>query len=820
VQVSLAFDNHIKPDKSDGRVSFNSDLAEGKDAVTTDAQGHWRIENVPNHPELELSLFVTHTQFVSDQYWQDSQKASGVTTAMLLRETATLTLKRGVFVEGRVSDKNGNPIKDALIIHGDDPYFAQPKSDFPVAADGRFKLPALPPRETNLTVIAPGWAPEMRRVQVKAGMPPQYFRMVPGRPIRLRIVDTAGKPMPNAEVVLSEWRGIKSLHNHHHPNVHDTKIPRNSDSNGIWEWTWAPATPVKLNVGWIGHAPVPLEVVGGEPARTVILKAEHRVSGRVLDAITNQPIPAFTVIPVDVFRKDFLHAERNNGKECMAGQLNFLATRTDISLRLRVEAPGYRTQDGPEFKVGDDAARIQDFRLQPSQPVAGTIVDSGGQPVANAEVLLATPTQNIDLSFDRGNQRAATSAEGRFAFPDPGEPWAVLARGNAGYAIAEFSAGQRDAGTLRLKPWASVRGQFRDGGLPVRNARILLQPIRALGLGPPRIDATLQTITGPDGRFEFPKVPPVPISVRVYIGPWKAEEFRSGPSVPLDLQPGEHVDLDLGGKGAILTGTVILTGNVPADLDCTYSLNYLVRRDGGITPPSAIRDFGFDVRRGWRENWAKTNEGLAYLGTLRYWFVKLAPDGSFRVCGVPQGEYDLAVEIYSKPSGCLVDPIARKVVRVTVTEADVARGEMTLPEIAAPVVPVAAVGDEPNFPFARADNSSGTLADYRGRYTVLHFWASWCEPCRAQLPALRRLQERFSPRGLSLLSLSLDEDPAAWEKAVQHHALGWPQGRIASNSNTGISSVPAYWLLDPSGKIVTKVNDPDDLATALGDRLK
>jgi thiol-disulfide isomerase/thioredoxin len=159
-------------------------------------------------------------------------------------------------------------------------------------------------------------------------------------------------------------------------------------------------------------------------------------------------------------------------------------------------------------------------------------------------------------------------------------------------------------------------------------------------------------------------------------------------------------------------------------------------------------------------------------------------------------------------------------VRVTVTAADAARGEMTPADVPARVAPVPAVGDTPAVAFRRADGTAGSLADVRGKYALVHFWASWCTPCKHQLPAVRRLHEQFAGRGLATLGLSVDEDAAAWQAAAGKLGVPWPQGRLAAAADAGVSGVPVYWLLDADGKLVAKVTDPDEVGKALAERLK
>jgi RNA polymerase sigma factor (sigma-70 family) len=804
-----------QPTKGDGRFQFNPTLAWGDAAAKTDVNGRWQIDNVPNRQDVQFRLFVTHPDYLSDEVWDETAKASGVTATGLRAATATLTLKPGVVVTGTVTDPTGKPVVGAVVIHGRQHYAMTRSVKYVTDADGRYRLSALPAAPTLLTVLSKGWAPQMRTVELKPGLPAQDFRLAAGQPVRLRVVDPGGNPVPSPTITLKEWQGsqaIYSAHDPNHPPVPPTGPSRTTDADGSWHWADAPAEPVKVWIGARGFAAQDLEVVGGKTDQTVTLKPEHRVRGSVTDAVTGKPIAAFTVVPVDVFGKDRLYAERNNAVAGKAGRLDFLAWRTDIPVRLRVEAAGYRSQTGRAFRAGDDAARSQDFKLQPSRPLTGLVVNADGRPVAQARVSLATPTEPIQ-SADGGDHRTVTDAAGRFTFPDPGEPWAVVAQTAGGVATATFPADAADAGTLKLRPWATVRGRFEQGGKPVAGARVFLNRVRLDRPDRPRVDDGQQVLTGPDGRFEFPHVAPGPVQVHVGLGPWSDPGYSSAPSVPLDLKPGDRPDLVLG-AGATVTGRVKLTGKVPADLDCTYSINYLVRREPGIAPPADVAAAGFDIRKGWKDRWAHTDAGQAYLKTLHTWFVKLPADGSFRVGGVPAGEYDLAVAVYAKPTGCLVDPLARRVVRVTVTKEDAARGEVTVPDVEAEVVPVPAVGDTPALSFRRTDGTDGTLADVRGRYAIVHFWASWCEPCKKQLPALKGLHERSAAGGLMTLSLSLDDDAVAWQGAVTAFALPWPQGRLTADG-IGVSSVPAYWLLDPAGKLVAKAYDPDELAAAV-----
>ncbi|WP_165223809.1 M56 family metallopeptidase [Aquisphaera insulae] len=264
--------------KVEGRTSPNRWLAEGPTAVRTDAEGRWSLDNVPPGLDLDLRLKLAHPDYVSDANWGDSQQAQGVDLMPLRRRTAILTMRPGLVVTGIVTDPSGKPVARAVVVRGDNPYFEPGSQEILTDEAGRYTLPPLPAGKVNVTVIAEGWSPARRSVEIKSGMPPADFRLEPGKELRLRFVDGAGKAVPGVYVGIGTWRGGESLYNHKHPDVLDTKIPIQANDEGRFQWSWAPADAVNYRFGKEGFEGVEKAVLTADGREhTVILRQNARV---------------------------------------------------------------------------------------------------------------------------------------------------------------------------------------------------------------------------------------------------------------------------------------------------------------------------------------------------------------------------------------------------------------------------------------------------------------------------------------------------------------------------------------------------------------
>lgn len=241
VKVRIALEEQEK------RVCISHWLATGDNALVTDAEGRWTLDNVPAGDDVEVLVRLNHPDYIADYQWGLLQKLAKVTTAALRQQSGTIVMARGICVTGSVTDSSGKPVVGAVVVWSDDPYMMEGSQEVFTDERGMYRLHPLPDIATTLTVVAPGWAPELKKIQITRQNPPEDVRLQSGETLRLKFVDDMGNPVPDVHVGIVGWRGSKSLYNHRHPNVCDTKIPIQADANGVYEWTWAPSDPVEYS---------------------------------------------------------------------------------------------------------------------------------------------------------------------------------------------------------------------------------------------------------------------------------------------------------------------------------------------------------------------------------------------------------------------------------------------------------------------------------------------------------------------------------------------------------------------------------------------
>jgi thiol-disulfide isomerase/thioredoxin len=113
----------------------------------------------------------------------------------------------------------------------------------------------------------------------------------------------------------------------------------------------------------------------------------------------------------------------------------------------------------------------------------------------------------------------------------------------------------------------------------------------------------------------------------------------------------------------------------------------------------------------------------------------------------------------------------------------------------------------PGSPTPSSPASGASFPEFRGKVILLDFWASWCGPCRSALPNLKRLQAVYSSADFVVISVSEDDDEAAWRAFVASHNMTWPQ-RLDSDGNIesqfAVNALPTYVLIGRDGAVLQK----------------
>ena len=136
------------------------------------------------------------------------------------------------------------------------------------------------------------------------------------------------------------------------------------------------------------------------------------------------------------------------------------------------------------------------------------------------------------------------------------------------------------------------------------------------------------------------------------------------------------------------------------------------------------------------------------------------------------------------------------------------------------------VGDRaPDFVRDDLANKPVRLSGYHGKLVLLNFWATWCPPCREEMPAFSKWQRDYGSERLQILGVSMDDDVTSVKEFLNKHPVSYPivmgDAKLAETFG-GVLGLPVSFLIDEQGRVVARYQGQQDLPkieAALKERL-
>lgn len=117
----------------------------------------------------------------------------------------------------------------------------------------------------------------------------------------------------------------------------------------------------------------------------------------------------------------------------------------------------------------------------------------------------------------------------------------------------------------------------------------------------------------------------------------------------------------------------------------------------------------------------------------------------------------------------------------------------------------------PDFTITADNGRTVSLPNFGGKVLLLNFWASWCQPCEEETPSLSKLAQDYASKGLVVLGISVDKDPAAYQRFVQKYSPSFLTAReLKIHEDYGTFMYPETYIIDAKGHVIQKIAEAVD----------
>jgi hypothetical protein len=788
-------------------------------STKTDKDGNWSLEGVAKD-DAKVNVGVWDYHHSNGEYYEMKEMPA----AQLRDGTFTVTLARGQEIQCVVLKDDGTPLVGAKVKFGGTFASNTIPAQF-TDHDGRVVYVAKTGESVVLTAMARGYAPELTQFVMGADKRDVSMKLQKSTPLVGRVVDSDGKPVPDAWIYPDTWRGVRPF---------EERIQANG--KGEFVWNDPPMDDVLCDVdatesGFIRLQNVRMSVA--DPETVVTVQRALQVSGTVVDADTNQPIESFRIIHGLAFGKDQpVNWQRQQPDKGRGGKFTASERWAYPFYAVRIEADGYLPADSRLY-TADEKKVALDMKLKKGQPIAAVVFLPDGKPAVGAKAWLLGAGENLQISngretYNRDLPQATAGADGRCMFPPCAGAFKIVALSEAGYAELD-SAGFSKSNEVHLVAWGQIHGKLMKGSKPWPDQKISVQILnpqiqRAVDFRmQPRVLQQIQATTDAAGMFAFDRVPSGTIQIGRYVEQqignmrWGA----SSQSEKIDIAAGQNIDVTIGGQGQPVGGKIAIPAALASRHDWIWGMKNTVREKGN---PRVVGGLG-----GFLSRLAST--GPASRPTeqpfLRSYVLEIGPDGKFRVDDVLPGNYVLSVNPISSVTGNgnglnPNDRLAIGSAEFTIPELPGGRSDVALelPDVQMHILPRVAVGEpSPDFGAKTVDGKDVKISDFKGKFVLVEMFTDRMEAEANNVQALKSAaatfsgDERFCMLGVDCLATS-----ESMKKYSQSNGLTWTMATVdrrGSEMSGPSRSLPSIWLVGPDGKVVAKDLHGESINAAL-----